>query len=51
VVVDEHGAARWRVDVPNDLHSFVAINDHRVILRLGDDSLRAWDVATGKPVS
>lgn len=58
LVVDENGAERWRRDAPAELagsglglnFGFVAISDHRVVLRGPDHTLVAWDAATGSRV-
>lgn len=53
---DESGREHWRADVPEDLaprgalnNGYIAVGEHVVVVEaLG--ALRAWDVATGKPV-
>jgi len=55
VVIDENGTERWRADVtaefPGNDGGFVAISEHRVILRGSNHALLAWDAATGRRIN
>ncbi len=55
VVIDENGTERWRADVtaefPGNDGGFVAISQHRVVLRGNNHALLAWDAATGSRIN
>jgi len=60
VVVDESGTERWRAEVPADFArpfpslnnvGFVAISEHRVVLRGNNHALIAWDATTGSRIN
>jgi hypothetical protein len=57
VVIDNNGRERWRIDVPAELedglnlnYAYVAISEHRVVLRTRNHALFAWDAATGQRI-